>query len=122
MCLAGAAAAGVGAIETVFPAFRDLIGLEAYAQRGRAEGFVGMMAIHPDQVAVINRAFAPTPEEVGWARAVIALFEASPGAGALSLDGRMLDRPHFEQARRLIERIGDAAGPVEARKPRLGKA
>lgn len=122
LCLTGAAAAGVGAIETVFPAFRDLAGLEVYAQRGRAEGFVGMMAIHPDQVAVINRAFAPTPEEIGWARAVMALFEASPGAGALSLDGRMLDRPHFEQARRLLERTGVAAEAGGGRQPKSGKA
>lgn len=120
LCLAGAASAGVGAIETVFPAFRNLDGLEAYAQRGRAEGFTGMMAIHPDQVAVINRAFTPSPTELAWARSVVALFEASPGAGALSLDGRMLDRPHFEQARRLLERAGAAAGAAARRESPAG--
>ncbi|MFT4251047.1 MAG: CoA ester lyase [Caulobacter sp.] len=109
LCLAGAAAAGTGAFETVYPAFRDLEGLAAYAARGRAEGFVGMMAVHPDQVAVINAAFTPTPEEVERARAVVDLFEASPGAGALALDGRMLDRPHFEQARRLLDRAAPAS-------------
>lgn len=104
LCLAGAAASGVGAFETVFPAFDDPGGLEAYAQRGRAEGFVGMMAIHPNQVAIINRAFAPSAEELERARTVVALFEASPGAGVLALDGKMLDRPHLEQARRVLER------------------
>jgi citrate lyase subunit beta/citryl-CoA lyase len=118
LCLAGAAAAGVGAIETVFPAFRDLAGLERYAERGRIEGFTGMMAIHPDQVAVINRAFTPSETELAWARSVVALFESRPGAGALSLDGRMLDRPHFEQARRLLERAFAAVGrPGDAMAP-----
>jgi citrate lyase subunit beta/citryl-CoA lyase len=122
LCLAGAAAAGVGAIETVFPAFRDLTGLEAYAARGRAEGFVGMMAIHPDQIAVINRAFTPSETELTWARSVVSLFAESPGAGALSLNGRMLDRPHIEQARRLLERAGVVAGGASGRERPPGSA
>ncbi|HEX8669913.1 MAG TPA: aldolase/citrate lyase family protein, partial [Allosphingosinicella sp.] len=101
-CLFGAAAAGVAAIETVYPAFRDLNGLAAYAARGRRDGFTGMMAIHPAQVPVINAAFTPSAEEVAHARAVVAAFEASPGAGALSLDGRMIDRPHLVQALRVL--------------------
>lgn len=104
LCLAGAAAARVGAFETVYPAFDDLEGLDAYARRGQAEGFVGMMAIHPAQVPVINQAFTPAPEAIERARAIVALFETSPGAGVLALDGKMLDRPHLEQARRLIAR------------------
>jgi len=102
LCLFGAAAASVAPIETVYPAFRDLDGLAAYAARARRDGFTGMMAIHPDQVPVINAAFTPTDEEVAHARAVVAAFEASPDAGALSIDGRMIDRPHLVQARRLI--------------------
>ena len=109
LCLAGAAGAGVGAFETVFPAFDDPDALRAYAERGRAEGFVGMMAIHPNQVDIINRAFAPSAQEVDRAQAIVALFEASPGAGVLALDGAMLDRPHLEQARRVLTRSGGQA-------------
>jgi citrate lyase subunit beta/citryl-CoA lyase len=108
LCLFGAAAAGVAPIETVYPAFRDLDGLAAYASRGRRDGFTGMMAIHPDQVPVINAAFTPSESEVAHARAVIAAFDANPGAGALSLDGRMIDRPHLVQAQRTV---AAAAGP-----------
>jgi citrate lyase subunit beta/citryl-CoA lyase len=105
LCLFGAAAAGVAPVETVYPAFRDLEGLAAYAARARRDGFTGMMAIHPDQVPVINQAFTPTEAEIEHARAVVAAFEADPGAGALSLDGKMIDRPHLVQARRLLSSI-----------------
>jgi len=102
LCLFGAAAAGVAAIETVYPLFKDLKGLAAYASRARRDGFSGMMAIHPDQVPVINAAFTPSADEIAHARAVIAAFEAHPDAGALSLDGRMIDRPHLVQAQRIL--------------------
>jgi citrate lyase subunit beta/citryl-CoA lyase len=102
LCLFGAAAAGVLPIETVYPAFRDLEGLAAYGARARRDGFLGMMAIHPDQVPVINDAFTPTEAELAQARAVVAAFEANPGAGALSLDGKMIDRPHLVQAQRIL--------------------
>jgi citrate lyase subunit beta / citryl-CoA lyase len=108
LCVFGAAAAGVAPIETVYPAFRDLDGLAAYAARARRDGFTGMMAIHPDQVPVINSAFTPSEAEVAHARAIVAAFEANPGAGALSLDGRMIDRPHLVQAQRTL---AAAAGP-----------
>ena len=102
LCLFGAAAAGVLPIETVYPAFRDLDGLAAYAARARRDGFLGMMAIHPAQVPVINDAFTPSEAELAYARAVVAAFEASPGIGALSLDGKMIDRPHLIQAQRIL--------------------
>ena len=102
LCLFGAAAAGVAPIETVYPAFRDLDGLAAYAARARRDGFTGMMAIHPKQVPVINAAFTPSADEVAHAKAVVAAFEAHPEAGTLSLDGRMIDRPHLVQARRIL--------------------
>jgi citrate lyase subunit beta/citryl-CoA lyase len=105
LCLFGAAAAGVAPIETVYPAFRDLQGLGAYAARARRDGFTGMMAIHPAQVEVINAAFSPSDAEVAHARAVIAAFEANPGAGALSLDGKMIDRPHLTQALRTLASV-----------------
>lgn len=102
LCLFGAAAAGVAAIETVYPAYRDLEGLAAYAARARRDGFTGMMAIHPDQVKVINAAFTPSEAETAHAKAVVAAFEANPEAGVLSLDGRMIDRPHLVQAQRIL--------------------
>lgn len=105
LCLAGAAAAGVPAIETVFPAFRDLEGLEAYAEQGRREGFWGMMAIHPSQTATINRVFTPSAEAVERARRIVALFEQSPETGVVSLDGQMLDAPHLKQAERILRSV-----------------
>lgn len=102
LSLAAAHAADVAAIETVYPDFRDLDGLAAYAAAGRREGFSGMMAIHPDQVAIINAAFTPSPDELEAARRVVAAFAAQPGAGVVSLDGKMLDRPHLKLAERLL--------------------
>ena len=106
LAIAAAANAGVPAIETVYPAFRDLAGLRAYAAQGRAEGFTGMMAIHPDQVAVIGEVFTPSPDEIAHARAVVDLFAANPGAGTLALDGKMLDLPHLKQAMRVLNAAG----------------
>lgn len=102
LTLFGAHAAGVAAIETVFPDFRDLEGLAAYAARARRDGFTGMMAIHPAQVSVINQAFTPSAAELAHARQVVAAFAANPGAGALALDGKMIDAPHLKAARRLL--------------------
>lgn len=102
LVLFAAHAAGVPAIETVYPAIADLNGLAAYAARGRRDGFSGMMAIHPAQVPVINAAFSPSEAELTHARAVVAAFAAQPAAGAVQLDGRMLDRPHLAQAQRTL--------------------
>lgn len=104
LTLFGAHAAGVAPIETVFPDFRNLAGLEAYCARAMRDGFTGMMAIHPAQVAVINAAFTPSDAAVAQARAVVAAFAANPGAGALQLDGRMIDAPHLKQAQALLAR------------------
>ncbi len=106
LTIAAAANAGVPAIETVYPAFKDLDGLRAYAAQGRAEGFTGMMAIHPDQVAAINEVFTPSDDEIAHARKVVDLFAANPGAGTLALDGKMLDMPHLKQARRVLASAG----------------
>lgn len=102
LCLAGAAAAEVAPIETVYTAFRDLDGLAAYAAAGRRDGFTGMLAIHPAQVEVINAAFTPTKAELDHARRIVALFAERPDAGVLSLDGEMLDLPHLKRAQRTL--------------------
>lgn len=105
LTLFAARAAGVAPIDTVFPAIGDLEGLAAYARRGARDGFVGMMAIHPKQVSVINAAFTPSDEAVAHARAVVAAFENDPEAGVLTLDGRMIDRPHLERSLRLLAKF-----------------
>lgn len=104
LALFAAAAAGVPAIETVYPAIRDADGLATYAARGARDGFLGMMALHPDQVPVINAAFTPPAQDVARAQAVVDAFAANPGAGVLTLDGKMIDRPHLEKARALLAR------------------
>lgn len=104
LTLFGAHAAGVDAIETVYPAFRDLDGLAAYAARAARDGFTGMMAIHPSQVPVINAAFTPTDAAITHARAVVAAFAANPGSGTLQLDGKMIDAPHLKQSKAILAR------------------
>ena len=102
LCLCAAAAAEVAAIDTVFTDYRDMDGLARYATNARRDGFSGMLAIHPAQIDVINRAFMPTAEEIERAEQIIALFDDNPGAGTLGLDGAMIDRPHRAQAERLL--------------------
>ncbi len=102
LCLIAAAAVGVQAIDGVHADFRDRTGLEREVARARRDGFTAKLAIHPDQVAVINAAFSPTEAEVGHARRVVAAFDAAKGAGVTSLDGKMLDRPHLVLAQRLL--------------------
>jgi citrate lyase subunit beta / citryl-CoA lyase len=103
LCLFAAAAAGVVAVDTVFTNYRDAEGLARYAARARRDGFAGMLAIHPGQIEVINRAFVPTEAELERAERITALFAKHPDAGALGLDGEMVDRPHLVQARRILE-------------------
>jgi citrate lyase subunit beta/citryl-CoA lyase len=102
LLLFAAHVASVAAIETIFPALKDEVGLKTYAARGRRDGFSGMLAIHPAQVPVINAAFSPSPDEIIWARRVVEVFAANPGSGALQIDGRMLDAPHLKLARRIL--------------------
>ncbi len=107
LALFGAAAAGTAPIETVFPTIADDDGLARYAARAARDGFVGMLAIHPRQVPIINAAFTPSAERIAHARAIIAAFDASPDVGALQLDGQMIDAPHLTLARRILARIGE---------------
>jgi citrate lyase subunit beta/citryl-CoA lyase len=104
LCLAGAIAAGVQAIDGVFADFRDQKGLEAEVEAAAHEGFTGKLAIHPAQVPVINAAFTPSSGDIRHAEEIVAAFEAHPDAGVLSVGGRMVDRPHLVQARRVLER------------------
>jgi len=102
LCLAGAHAAGVQAIDTISADFRDTDKLLRDVRVSRRAGFSGKIAIHPDQVDVINRGFAPDEAELAHARAVVEAFEKAPGAGTVQLQGKMLDKPHLTQALRVL--------------------
>jgi citrate lyase subunit beta/citryl-CoA lyase len=112
LCLAGAVAAGAQPVDGVFADFKDEKGLRAEAEAARREGFTGKLAIHPTQVPVINAAFTPSRDEIAHADAVVAAFEAHPDAGTVSVDGRMVDRPHLDQARRVLGRARGVANDV----------
>jgi citrate lyase subunit beta/citryl-CoA lyase len=101
-CLVGAHAAKVAALDTAYLDFRNIEALRAHAVARRREGFSGMLAIHPDQVPVINAAFSPSPEDIADAQRIVAAFAADPGKGAVGLDGKMIDLPHLRQARQLL--------------------
>lgn len=105
LCLFGAYAANIEALDTVMADFRDTNQLSVVCDQARKDGFTGKLAIHPCQVEVINQAFTPTNEEIEHARAVLALFDENPNAGTLQLDGKMIDKPHIEQAKKILEGI-----------------
>jgi citrate lyase subunit beta / citryl-CoA lyase len=109
LCLAGAAAARVQAIDTVAVDFRNAAALRQESEEARRDGFTGKMAIHPAQVPIINEVFTPSAAALAEARAVIAAFEANPDKGTVGIDGVMYDRPHLERARQLLARA-TAAG------------
>lgn len=106
LCLLGAAAARVAAIETIQGDFRDLERLRKRAEKVRRDGFRGMMAIHPAQVDVINEAFTPSEEELAAAQEIVDLFAANPGVGTIGHKGAMLDRPHLARAKSLLAAAG----------------
>jgi len=104
LCLAGAAAAGVPAIDTVYVDFRNDAGLRRECEEARRDGFTAKMAIHPAQVAIINEVFTPSPDAIAHARSIVAAFEAQPGAGVVGIGGKMYDRPHLMRAKILLGR------------------
>ena len=113
LLLFAAHAAGVAAIDTVYPAFRDTEGLVRYARAGARDGFSGMLAIHPSQVAAINEAFTPSPAVVARARRVVEAFAARPEAGVLTLDGGMIDAPHLKQALRVLAQVDETVARAD---------
>jgi citrate lyase subunit beta/citryl-CoA lyase len=104
LTLLAAADAEVAAIDTVFVDFRDPEGLRRECLEAERDGFTGKMAIHPDQVAIINEAFTPSPDALAEARAVIEAFAAAGNPGVVGIGGRMYDRPHMKRAERLLAR------------------
>lgn len=108
LCLAGARAAGVAPIDTVYTDIKNLDGLRAETLAARRDGFVAKALIHPSHVDVVHAAFVPSADEVRWAQRIADAFAADPGAGVVSIDGRMLDKPHLVKARTVLDL---AAGP-----------
>lgn len=109
MTILAAGAAEVAAIDTVFPNFRDMAAFEVECAEAERDGFTGKMAIHPDQVPVINAAFTPSAEAVRQSAAIVAAFAAAGNPGVVGIDGKMYDRPHLRLAERLLARA-KAAG------------
>jgi citrate lyase subunit beta / citryl-CoA lyase len=104
LCLAGAAAAAVPAIDTVFVDFRDSTGFRRECDAACRDGFAGKMAIHPAQVPIINEAFTPSAEAVAQAQSIVDAFAAAPEAGVVGIGGVMYDRPHLARAKQLLAR------------------
>ncbi|MDD9910315.1 MAG: CoA ester lyase [Ahrensia sp.] len=102
--LLGAVAAQVQPLDTVFPDFSDIEGLDRECKEAACDGFTGKMAIHPAQIAPINAAFTPSEEELSAARKVVEAFEAAGSPGVLAIDGEMYDRPHLRKAHNVLAR------------------
>lgn len=102
LCLYASASAGVAPIDTLYADFRNPDGLEADCRRARRDGFTGRIAIHPDQVDIINRCFSPSSAEIAEAQKIVDAFAANPDAGTLGIDGKMYDIPHLKAARRTL--------------------
>lgn len=108
LCLYAAAAAGVAPIDTLYANFRDPEGLKRDCRRSRRDGFTGRIAIHPDQVAIINRSFSPSQDELAEARRIVRAFDAEPDAGTIGIDGKMYDIPHLKAAQRTLAAAGES--------------
>lgn len=102
---------GLAAIDMPSKDLRDMTGLRAEAAKARGLGYTGKVAIHPAQIPVIHEVFTPSRAEVLRARRIIEAAQAADG-GAVALDGRVVDRPVVEAARRTIERA--ARSPRDA--------
>jgi citrate lyase subunit beta/citryl-CoA lyase len=104
LCLAGAAAAGVPALDTVYVDFRNHDGFRRECEEACRDGFVGKLAIHPSQVPIINAVFTPSQEALARAQAIVDAFAQKPGAGVVGIGGVMYDRPHLARATQLLAR------------------
>lgn len=103
--VAAAKAAGIQASDTVYPDLEDEAGLREETCRVRSLGFDGKGVIHPLQLGPVHEAFAPSPEELSWARGVIRAAQEArdKGLGTVAYQGRMVDRPVLRRAERLLE-------------------
>lgn len=107
LCLFASASAGVTPVDTLYADFRDAAGLEADCRRARRDGFLGRIAIHPDQVDTINTCFSPSEQEIAEARRIADAFAANPHLGTIGLDGKMYDIPHLKAAHKTLAAAGE---------------
>ena len=113
LCLAGAAAAEVPALDTVYVDFRNHDGFRRECEDACRDGFVGKMAIHPAQVPIINEVFTPSAAALAHAQSIVDAFAANPGAGVVGIGGVMYDRPHLARANRLLARKLHDITPID---------
>jgi len=106
-----ARATGTTVLDGVFNDLADDDGFAAECRQGRDMGFDGKTLIHPRQLAAANRAFSPTDDEVDWSRRVITAFEeaAEQGRGVATVDGRMIENLHVDQARDTLAAVAAIA-------------
>ena len=111
-CVAAARAYGLAILDGVYNELGDLEGFAAECRQARDLGFDGKTLIHPQQIAPCNAAFSPAPEEVAWARKIIAAFDLpeNAGKGVIQIEGRMVERLHAEMARQVVA-IAEAGAP-----------
>ena len=105
-----ARAAGRIAIDCPFVAFQDTEGYEKSVLQGRQMGYEGRMLIHPSQIEPSNRLYAPSAEDVEWARGVVKVFEEeglAKGAAAVSYKGKMVDTPVYDNARTILSSLAE---------------
>ncbi len=104
LCLAGARAAMVEPIDSVYTNFKDPEGLRAESLAAARDGFSGKMAIHPNQVEIINDVFTPSSIEIKQAEMVVSAFQQSDNKGVVAINGKMFDIPHLKRAQKLLAR------------------
>lgn len=111
LTVAAARAAGIAAIDGVYNDIADAAGFEAECRQGLEFGFDGKTLIHPSQIETANATFAPSPDEITRARAVIAAFALpeNAGKGVIKVDGRMTELLHLEEAKRVVA-VAEAIG------------
>lgn len=105
LCLMAASAAGVAAIDTVCTNLGDLDYVANEARAARRDGFSAKAVIHPNHVDPVNAAFQPSEEEIEWARKVVRAFEKNPDQGVVSIEGKMIDKPHERAARKILTMV-----------------
>ncbi|MGZ8370018.1 MAG: HpcH/HpaI aldolase/citrate lyase family protein [Caulobacteraceae bacterium] len=106
LTVTAARANGLWVFDGVFNDFSDAAGFEAEGRQALDFGFDGKTLIHPSQIDACNRIFTPPAERVAWAEKVVTAFAAPDAPGVLSLDGKMVERLHLEEARRVLALTG----------------
>jgi citrate lyase subunit beta/citryl-CoA lyase len=105
LVLASRAAGMEGPIDSPWFHFKEQAAFARALESSRRRGFQGRLCVHPDQLAAVNAAYAPTPEEVARAERIVAAFEAAEaqGVAAIQVDGQMIDYPIVHRARAILE-------------------